>query len=98
MTRARTRQESRVWTAAEDRDCGDCGTTISAGTKITWGVKGTFAHPACAERAVRAVEVSPKAFDAALDNARQARAEIDALIERKNQMCRSRQRRQRDAT
>jgi len=83
----RTRQEKSTWTASEDRDCGECGTVIPAGSKITWGVTGTFAHPACANKAAKAVTISPKAFDDALANAACYRAKVDALIERKAQQC-----------
>lgn len=83
MTRARTREEIREWLAAEARICAECVTEIPIGTRITWGVTGTFAHPACATKARRAEHLGPDAFDRAVENAKARRAEIADLIRRK---------------
>lgn len=85
MTRARTREEVHEWIAAEERICAECVTEIPIGTRITWGVSGTFAHPACATKARRAEHLGPDAFDKALENAKEKRAEITERKRRRAQ-------------
>ena len=72
----RPRPPRAEWNAAEDRTCAECGVTIRAGDRITWGVTGPFAHPPCAAGGAD--------VEAAISHARRLRAEHAARHPKKS--------------